>query len=203
MSNYLESDTLRRQANTVVRLTVVTVFGLIGTVVTGAFGMNLFDFAGESLPMQVVLPATMGVLVSRCCFLYTLAKSKRLADFLDSVSDERMPFTAKWPAHRLRGVEEGDRWCGQARRCVHRSRLDRSDRALAGMTPAAEGGLFSGGSGNFRQIQGKLDCAERLPIDAVQLRLSWPLFAHRCARCRRTVVCPWGCGLCFDVVLAC
>jgi hypothetical protein len=27
---------------------------------------------------------------------YTLAKSKRLADFLDSVSDERMPFTAKW-----------------------------------------------------------------------------------------------------------
>ena len=32
MSEYLDSDALRRQANTVVRLTVVTVFGLIGTV---------------------------------------------------------------------------------------------------------------------------------------------------------------------------
>ena len=40
MAQYLETDTLRRQANTVVRLTVVTVFGMIGTVVTGIFGMN-------------------------------------------------------------------------------------------------------------------------------------------------------------------
>mgnify|MGYP000299450774 CR=1 FL=1 len=30
-----EADSLRRQANTVVRLTVVTTFGLIGTVLTG------------------------------------------------------------------------------------------------------------------------------------------------------------------------
>jgi hypothetical protein len=94
MSNYLEGDTLRRQANTVVRLTVVTVFGLIGSVVTGVFGMNLFDFAGKSLPMQVVLLATMVVLVT-VLLSYTLAKSKRLADFLDSVSDERLPFMAK------------------------------------------------------------------------------------------------------------
>ena len=50
MSDYLESDTLRRQANTVVRLTVVTVFGLIGTVLTGVFGMNLFDFPGIPWP---------------------------------------------------------------------------------------------------------------------------------------------------------
>jgi hypothetical protein len=97
MSNYLESDTLRRQANTVVRLTVVTVFGLIGSVVTGVFGMNLFDFAGKSLPMQVVLLATMCVLVT-ALLLYTLAKSKALADVLDSVSDERLPVAAKWRA---------------------------------------------------------------------------------------------------------
>ena len=32
MNEYLDSDSLRRQANTVVRLTVVTTFGLIGTV---------------------------------------------------------------------------------------------------------------------------------------------------------------------------
>jgi hypothetical protein len=97
MSSYLESDTLRRQANTVVRLTVVTVFGLIGSVVTGVFGMNLFDFAGKSLPMQVVLLATMGVLVT-VLLIYTLAKSKPLADFLDSVADEHLPVAAKWRA---------------------------------------------------------------------------------------------------------
>ena len=41
MNTYLDADSLRRQANTVVRLTVVTIFGLMGTVTTGFLGMNL------------------------------------------------------------------------------------------------------------------------------------------------------------------
>jgi hypothetical protein len=94
MSSYLEGDTIRRQANTVVRLTVVTVFGLIGTVVTGLFGMNLFDLPGMPLPVQVVLFGVMGVLVAGLLF-YTLAKSKALADFLDAVSDERLSLRDK------------------------------------------------------------------------------------------------------------
>jgi Mg2+ and Co2+ transporter CorA len=89
MSDYLESDTLRRQANTVVRLTVVTVFGLIGTVLTGVFGMNLFDFPGMPVLLHVVLLVVMGVLVTALLF-YTLTKSKPLADFLDSVSDTEL-----------------------------------------------------------------------------------------------------------------
>ena len=89
MSDYLESDTLRRQANTVVRLTVVTVFGLIGTVLTGIFGMNLFDFPGMPVLLHIVLFVAMGVLVTALLF-YTLAKSKPLADFLDSVSDTEL-----------------------------------------------------------------------------------------------------------------
>jgi hypothetical protein len=97
MSNYLESDTLRRQANTVVRLTVVTVFGLIGTVVTGLFGMNLFDFPGIPLPVQVILFGLIGLAVTGLLF-YTLAKSKALADFLDSVSDERLSIRDKFGA---------------------------------------------------------------------------------------------------------
>jgi uncharacterized protein YacL len=97
MSAYLESDTLRRQANTVVRLTVVTVFGLIGTVLTGIFGMNLFDFPGIPLPVQIMLFVMMGVLVTTLLF-YTLAKSKALADFLDAVSDTAVPTRAKFKA---------------------------------------------------------------------------------------------------------
>ena len=55
MAHYLETDTLRRQANTVVRLTVVTVFGMMGSVVTGIFGMNLFGFAEIALPFQALV----------------------------------------------------------------------------------------------------------------------------------------------------
>jgi hypothetical protein len=97
MGQYLESDTLRRQANTVVRLTVVTLFGLIGTVLTGVFGMNLFDLPGIPLALQLVLFAGMAVLVTALLF-YTLAKSKSLADFLDAVSDTRLPVRAKFKA---------------------------------------------------------------------------------------------------------
>ena len=97
MAQYLETDTLRRQANTVVRLTVITVFGLIGTVVTGIFGMNVFGFGEMPLPVQLMLLAVATVLVTALLF-YTLTKSKALADFLDSVSDERLSASAKFAA---------------------------------------------------------------------------------------------------------
>jgi len=94
MSHYLETDTLRRQANTVVRLTVATVFGLIGSVVTGIFGMNLFGFGEIPLPLQIV--ALIAVTAAVTAFLfYTLTKSKRLADFLDAIADERIPARQK------------------------------------------------------------------------------------------------------------
>ena len=94
MSQYLETDTLRRQANTVVRLTVITVFGLIGTVVTGIFGMNIFGFSEIPVPLQVMWLLGTIVAVTMLLF-YTLSKSKALADFLDSVSDERLSNSAK------------------------------------------------------------------------------------------------------------
>ena len=94
MNSYLDADSLRRQANTVVRLTVVTIFGLIGTVTTGFLGMNLIAAADEPLALRllyfVVVFAGTWVLT-----VYTIAKSKRLSDLLDALSDERMPFMGK------------------------------------------------------------------------------------------------------------
>jgi hypothetical protein len=90
MNRYLDADALRRQANTVVRLTVVTIFGLVGTVTTGFLGMNLIAEADASLATKfayfliVFVPTT-------ALTLYTMAKSKRLSDFLDVLSDERVP----------------------------------------------------------------------------------------------------------------
>jgi hypothetical protein len=89
MSGYLEADSLRRQANTVVRLTVVTIFGLIGTVTTGFLGMNLLAEADAPLAQRLAL---FGVVFAATAALtvYTMAKSKRLSDFLDALSDEKL-----------------------------------------------------------------------------------------------------------------
>ena len=90
MSAYLEADTLRRQANTVVRLTVVTTFGLIGTVATGFLGMNLFSLAESTMVEKVAWFVAVIAPVSALT-AYTIVKSKRLSDFLEALSDERMP----------------------------------------------------------------------------------------------------------------
>jgi CorA-like Mg2+ transporter protein len=94
MSAYLEGDTLRRQANTVVRLTVVTTFGLIGTVVTGFLGMNLFALAEAPVRERVLWFVAVLVPTTVLTF-YTIVKSKRLSDFLEALSDERLPARAK------------------------------------------------------------------------------------------------------------
>jgi hypothetical protein len=89
MNGYLDADALRRQANTVVRLTVVTIFGLIGTVTTGFLGMNLLAEADASWARKLVVFMIVFVPTIALTF-YTMVKSKRLSDFLDVVSDERV-----------------------------------------------------------------------------------------------------------------
>jgi hypothetical protein len=94
MNQYLDSDGLRRQANTVVRLTVVTTLGLIATVSTGFLGMNIFDETGhpgwvKSLILIVVL------IPSILLVFYGVAKSKVLSDFLEALADERLSWRGK------------------------------------------------------------------------------------------------------------
>ncbi|WP_249931295.1 CorA family divalent cation transporter [Ramlibacter sp. 2FC] len=89
MNSYLETDSLRRQANTVVRLTVVTLFGLIGTVTTGFLGMNLLAEADAPLSRKLLWFGVVAVLTTILTF-YTMVKSKRLSDFIDAMSDERL-----------------------------------------------------------------------------------------------------------------
>jgi hypothetical protein len=94
MTHYLEGDSLRRQANTVVRLTVVTAFGLIGTVVTGFLGMNLIDETQAPIWFRVMLFLIVLAATIALTF-YTISKSKRLSDFLDALSDENVPTRVK------------------------------------------------------------------------------------------------------------
>jgi len=95
MNNYLDSDSFRRQANTVLRLTVVTIFGLIGTIATGVLGMNLLNESDSSLSRRLVIfLATVGLTLGLTAF--TITRSKALADFLDAMSDERVGWRGKW-----------------------------------------------------------------------------------------------------------
>ena len=102
MNDYLDADALRRQANTVVRLTVVTIFGLVGTITTGLLGMSLFTGTDMHLMPRVIM-FTLVALTVAALTVFTLVKSKRLSDFLDAVTDERVSnwdklraFTAVW-----------------------------------------------------------------------------------------------------------
>ncbi|RZL63734.1 MAG: hypothetical protein EOP81_11400 [Variovorax sp.] len=97
MNNYLDTDSLRRQANTVVRLTVVTLFGLIGTVTTGFLGMNLLAEADAPLWRKAGWFAVVFVCTTWLT-LYTMIKSQRLSDFIDALSSDRLSVRGKLAA---------------------------------------------------------------------------------------------------------
>lgn len=94
MAHYLEADGLRRQANTVVRLTVVTVFGLIASVATGMLGTNLIAAADKPL-LDKVLYALLALVPSTAIILYTVMVSKQLSDMLESLSERRLSLGTK------------------------------------------------------------------------------------------------------------
>ncbi|AOX99110.1 CorA family divalent cation transporter [Jeongeupia sp. USM3] len=88
MSQYLESDDLRRQADTIVKLTVVTILSLVGTTVTGFLGMNVFDLADAS-PLAKVGYFAIVLAPTLMLTLYTLMKARPLAEFLERMADQR------------------------------------------------------------------------------------------------------------------
>lgn len=88
MNQYLDSDALRRQGETMVRLTVVTTFGLIGVMATGFLGMNLFA-AAESSTLTKIVYFLLVLIPTTVITIYTVLKSRRLADFLETLADER------------------------------------------------------------------------------------------------------------------
>jgi hypothetical protein len=97
MNTYLDADSLRRQANTVVRLTVVTLFGLIGTITTGFLGMNLLAEAESPLMTKLIWFFVVFGLTTWLT-VYTMVKSQRLSDFLDALSNDRLTFGGKLKA---------------------------------------------------------------------------------------------------------
>jgi len=86
MSEFLENEALRRQNDTMTRLTVVTTLGLIGTTVTGFLGMNVLAWADEPLPWRIW--SFIAVLVPTILLtLLTIVNSRSLSNFMERLSD--------------------------------------------------------------------------------------------------------------------
>ncbi|WP_374545907.1 hypothetical protein [Rhodoblastus sp.] len=111
MEAFMEADLLRRQAVTILQLTVVTLFSLIGTITTGFLGMNLFNHA--DLPTFDRIVIFLAVFIpSTVLTFYTVMKSRRLAHFLDILAMEKVSwrtkmraFAAVWDGRRELPVE--------------------------------------------------------------------------------------------------
>jgi uncharacterized protein YacL len=90
-------DSTRRHTNTLLRLTVVTTFGLIGTVTTGFIGMNLIALTEIPLIEKIIFFLVIFAPIAFLTF-YTIVKSRRLSDFLDVLSDESVSARDKFKA---------------------------------------------------------------------------------------------------------
>lgn len=87
MGTYLDSDDARRQGDTVLRLTVVTIFGLIGTIATGFLGMNLIDETDNEMIVKIRIFASV-LLPTVLVTLLTIRYSKALSEILDTIAAE-------------------------------------------------------------------------------------------------------------------
>jgi Mg2+ and Co2+ transporter CorA len=94
MSQYLDSEALRRQGETMVRLTVVATMGLVGVATTGFWGMNLFMVTDEP-PVTRLFYFTIILMLAMGLTLYTVLKSRRLSDFLETLADEQQSARTK------------------------------------------------------------------------------------------------------------
>jgi hypothetical protein len=88
---------------------VVTILGLVGTITTGFLGMNLLAEADAPLHRKLAV-FVLVFAVTTALTVYTMVKSKRLSDFLDVLSEERVgpwtkfkAFLAIWSRDRDRG----------------------------------------------------------------------------------------------------
>jgi hypothetical protein len=106
MSQYLDSDALRRQGDTMVRLTVVATIGLIGVATTGVLGMNIFAL-GDEPTMTRVLYFLLALVPTAAMTFFIVLRSRRLSDFFETLADEQMSareklaaFVKVWSARR-------------------------------------------------------------------------------------------------------
>ncbi len=94
MSQYLDSNSQRQQSTTIVRLTVVTTFSMIGTVATGLLGMNLIAEADAPISTRLTY-FLVTTLITALLMLLAIFKSKQLSGVMDMLADDQKSLRAR------------------------------------------------------------------------------------------------------------
>ncbi len=99
INEYLDADRTRRSSDNVQRLTVVSACGMVGMVVTGFLGMNLFSHSDLGAWERIAI-FIMVFIPSVALTIYTVLISRRLATFMEALASERMTWSEKTDAFR-------------------------------------------------------------------------------------------------------
>ncbi len=99
INEYLDADRTRKQADNAMRLTVVSACGMVGTIVTGFLGMNLYSHA--DLPTLTKFMIFFAAFVPTTVLaLYTVILSRRIAAFMEALSSEGLTWGEKFKTFR-------------------------------------------------------------------------------------------------------
>ncbi|MBL8515074.1 MAG: hypothetical protein JNJ55_13865, partial [Betaproteobacteria bacterium] len=99
INEYLDTDRARKQADNAMRLTVVSSCGMVGTIVTGFLGMNLYSH--DALPaLEKALIFIVVFIPTVALALYTVIISRRLANFMEALSSEGLTWREKFSTFR-------------------------------------------------------------------------------------------------------
>jgi len=88
MQDYLEKEELQVQSNTVVRLTIVSMFGLISTITIGILDIDLLHIESASSQHKMAYFTMMFIFITIVMF-YTVIKSKHLSYFIDDFANNK------------------------------------------------------------------------------------------------------------------
>ena len=109
INEYLDADRMRKQSDNAMRLTVVSACGMVGTIVTGFLGMNLYSHSDmPSLNKFIIFFIVF--IPTALLSLYTVMISRRIASFMEALSSEGMSWREKFSTFRqIWGVDKRSR----------------------------------------------------------------------------------------------
>ncbi len=99
INEYLDTDRARKQTDNAMRLTVVSACGMVGTIVTGFLGMNLYSHSDQPVSMKFII--FFAVFIPTIALsLYTVIISRRIANFMEALSSEGLTWREKMATFR-------------------------------------------------------------------------------------------------------
>jgi hypothetical protein len=99
INEYLDADRMRKQTDNAMRLTVVSACGMVGTIVTGFLGMNLYSHS-ELPTLTKFMIFSAAFVPTTLLALYTVILSRRIAAFMEALSSEGLTWSEKFRTFR-------------------------------------------------------------------------------------------------------